>query len=126
MEIRHLLANLLIAIPCFLVTTVAHAMVGEQPFVSFTRVDRGAALVSGGVAAPLWVDEKDYPAVVRAARDVQADVERVTGIRPELAGQGAPRAATVVIAGTLGRSRAIDQLIASKKLDAKAIAGKWE
>lgn len=32
----------------------------------------------------------------------------------------------VVVAGTLGRSRAIDELVAKRKLDARAIAGKWE
>jgi hypothetical protein len=58
---------------------------------------------------------------------VQADVERVTGTKPALVSSGvAPSAKTVIIAGTVGHSRLIDELVVKKKLDVRAIAGKWE
>ena len=42
-------------------------------------------LVRASNAAPLFLDSNDYPGVLRAAGDLQADIERVTGVRPNLA-----------------------------------------
>lgn len=107
--------------------SVAQAMVGESTFVSFAPVARGVAVVQGGVATPLWLDQRDYAAVLRAARDVQADVERVGGVKPALeTGAKPPAGKSVLIAGTLGHSAPIDDLVARGKLDGRAIAGKWE
>lgn len=85
-------------------------------------------LARRGTAAPIHVAAADWPGVQRAARDLQADVERVTGVRPAFtaADAVATRAATLVIAGTLGRSPPIDALAASGKLDVAAIRGRWE
>ena len=41
-------------------------------------------LVQHGVAAPLAVSDNDWAGVKRAAGDLQADIERVTGVRPAL------------------------------------------
>ena len=39
---------------------------------------------------------------------------------------GGSKAKTVIIAGTIGKSDVIDQLVASKKINVDAIKGKWE
>src|SRR5436309_10504356 len=39
-------------------------------------------LVARKTAAPIVVSASDYPGVVRVVNDLQADVERVTGVRP--------------------------------------------
>ena len=44
----------------------------------------GFPLVDGTTAVPLQVDGADFPGVVRAVRDLQADINRVTGITPRL------------------------------------------
>jgi Glycosyl hydrolase family 115/Gylcosyl hydrolase family 115 C-terminal domain len=125
-----LVASLLLA------ASAAHAMVGESPYVSVVPVARGAEVAAKGEAAPIWVDERDFAAVRRAATDLQQDVERVTSIKPELnlhaasaaasetSGQTAVR--TVVIAGTVGHSALIDKLVEQKKVDVRSLAGKWE
>jgi hypothetical protein len=77
-------------------------------------------------AAPIFLDQTDWPGVLRAGTDLQADVERVTGIKPALATNGAPEGKHVVIIGTLGKSALIDGLVGSAKLDVDAISGKWE
>ena len=59
-----------------------------------------------GAAAPVCVDPGDWPGVIRAAGDLQADIERVTGRRPDLI-KGAPARGLAVIAGTLGRGPAL-------------------
>ena len=39
-------------------------------------------------AAPIFLDSADWPGVLRAGGDLQADVERVTGIKPALSTNG--------------------------------------
>lgn len=82
-------------------------------------------LVADGVSAPLHAAADDWPGVLRAARDLQADIERVTGRRPELE-TSAPAVPTAVLIGTVGRSGLIDGLITTGKLDVTAIRGRWE
>ena len=76
-------------------------------------------------ASPLWFDSGDHKGVVRAIIDLQADVQRVTGIKPEVVDRQ-PSSRHPVIIGTVGKSQLIDQLIASNQLDGSTIAGKWE
>ena len=85
------------------------------------------ALAHGGRASPIYVDANDYAGVIRAATDLQADVERVSAVKPELAKDGAPSGADVVIVGTLGKSAMIDALVKSRAIDVSAtsaVAGK--
>ena len=83
------------------------------------------ALVTRQQAAPLWFDANDHKGVIRAIGDLQSDIERVTGRRPE-ATQQQPSSRQVVIIGTVGRNGLIDSLVASGKLDGSALVGKWE
>jgi hypothetical protein len=39
-------------------------------------------LVQNKHAAHIFLDETDYPGVLRAAADLQADIQRVTGVKP--------------------------------------------
>ncbi|HLT92123.1 MAG TPA: glycosyl hydrolase 115 family protein [Woeseiaceae bacterium] len=120
-------AAMLLCLSGLLTAVPARALIGEEPYVSFTPVEKAAALVEGGIAAPLWLDRNDHPGVLRAARDLQTDIERVSGIRPTLDTTAtAPRGKVIVIAGTAGRSRVIDDLVAAGKLDVAGITGKWE
>ena len=82
-------------------------------------------LVTTKRVAPLWYDAADYKGVVRAIGDLQADIERVTSKKPA-ASATCPKQAELVIIGTLGKSAAIDALVASGKLDAGDLRGKWE
>jgi hypothetical protein len=103
-----------------------HAALGDAPIVGDTAVPGAIALASAGVAAPIWASDNDWPGVLRAGRDLQADMERVTGTKPAFStGQPAPCADAVII-GTVGRSALIDSLVAGGKIDVGAIRGKWE
>ena len=75
--------------------------------------------------APLFVETNDERAVVRAAGDLADDVQRVTGIKPELASASDDQTNLIII-GTLGHSRTIDQLAADGKLDVSGVRGEWE
>ena len=83
-------------------------------------------LVRDKNAAPLYLEGTDYAGVLRAGGDLQADIERVTGIKPALSMNSGPSGKVAVIIGTLGKSRLIESLAKSGKINADAIAGKWE
>lgn len=104
----------------------AFGALGEEPAVDFAPVAGDFRLADGGELAPLCVDAADWPGVVRAARDLQADIGRVAGTRPRLDTAAPAPASAVVLVGTLGRSPLIDGLVRGGKLDASAISGKWE
>jgi len=82
-------------------------------------------LVTASSVAPLWYDAADWPGVVRAVGDLQGDIERVTSRKPTVSSER-PSSPAVVIVGTLGKSAAIDALVAAGKLDASDLRGKWE
>jgi len=82
-------------------------------------------LVAAGRPAPLWYDPADHAGVVRAVRDLQADIERVTSRKPLIA-SARPGGSNAVIIGTLGKNAAIDALVAVGKLDVGDLRGKWE
>lgn len=85
------------------------------------------ALSAAGKSTPLYVSSGDDVGVIRAAKDLQADVNRVTHVQPQLVvDKKAPKAKQLVLIGTLGKSPVIDKLVKSKKLDVSGIAGKWE
>ncbi|WP_415907883.1 glycosyl hydrolase 115 family protein [Oleiharenicola sp. Vm1] len=85
----------------------------------------GLTLATDGKVAPLFVAADDWPGVRRAAGDLRADLERVTGHAPALS-TGTPAGTEVVLIGTVGKSALIDGLVARGKLDASAIRGRWE
>jgi len=82
-------------------------------------------LVTTTHQAPLWYDTNDFPGVVRAIGDLQADIERVTSRKPVISPKQSSDTELVII-GTIGNSATIDALIASGKLDASDLKGKWE
>jgi len=112
---------------CLLALAVAPPgyALGEEPYVTYSPLPGALALVHE-TAAPLVVDAQDWPGVLRALSDLQADVERVSGVRPEIATSIPAPAGNIVIVGTLGRSALIDELVHSNKLDPGAITGRWE
>lgn len=83
-------------------------------------------LSSPKTTAPFVVDSDDYYGVTRALSDLQNDVFRVTGNKPELNMDAAPKAKEVVIVGTLGKSALINDLAARNIIDGSELEGKWE
>ena len=79
--------------------------------------------------ATICTDASDDKVVNIAAQMLVDDVERVTTARSTLASATSlkklPHGATVV-AGTVGHSRIIDELVRQKAIDVSSIKGKWE
>jgi hypothetical protein len=104
----------------------AAGAVGDAPYVATAAGPDRFTLVEDGRATRLWVDDDDWAGVVRAVGDLRADVERVTGVAPEIWSSDTSRSERLVIVGTLGRSALIDRLVAEGRIDAASIAGQWE
>jgi len=83
-------------------------------------------LASGGQVAAVWCDPMADKAVKRAAGDLAADLERVTGHRPALVRDAAPPHGFAVLIGVLGHSPLIDGLAKAGRLDVQDMRGAWE
>lgn len=117
-----------VAIACTLTPVGAQGGSSARQAASYVSAKSSAgsfALATGGRPAPIYVSGKDFPGVVRAANDLRADLERVTGTASRVVVDSAP-AGQVVIVGTVGKSPIIDRLVREKKIDGAAIIGKWE
>ncbi|WP_080058352.1 glycosyl hydrolase 115 family protein [Spirosoma aerolatum] len=83
-------------------------------------------LVANGKATPLMTSTGEYPGVVRALKNLQADVNQVTQSLPVLKTDKDLYTKEIVLVGTIGKSTLIDRLVQAKKLDVTGIVGKWE
>ncbi|GAB3516145.1 glycosyl hydrolase 115 family protein [Pseudoxanthomonas daejeonensis] len=90
-----------------------------------TGVRGSLALIDGGHPAAVLVDAGDHPGVLRAARDLRADLSAVAGGEAAFStGQSPQRLA--VIAGTLGHSARIDRIVREHGIDTGDVAGRNE
>jgi hypothetical protein len=104
----------------------AWAAIGEPAAVSFSAAAGAFPLAGDAGAAPIWVDAADWPGVGRVAGDLRDDIERVTQVKPALVHTLPPRAASLVVIGTIGRSSLIDGLVQEGRLDIAPVRGNWE
>ncbi len=124
-------AFILTAICCMVLTSVAKA---DGEIACFPQVAENAEegwfpLSSPNQTALIYTDAKDFRVVDIATRMLADDVERVTGLKPELKTAEnwksiGPTAA--VVAGTLGQSKLMDGLVAKQGIDVSSLKGKWE
>lgn len=82
-------------------------------------------LVCDGEPAALITDANDFDVVQVAALGLVRDVLAVTNVTPQLL-QALEARSSLVIIGTVGRNRWIDQLVEAEKLDVTDVAGQWE
>jgi hypothetical protein len=95
-------------------------------FISNTSSPDAIQLVGDGKAATILVSETDFPGVTRVAMHLRDDFQMVTGILPPLYTDLYLSTPVAIIAGTVGKSRLIDQLVAEGKINVDGIRGKWE
>jgi len=103
---------------------------GQIPVISFS----GGALQLAGGSSPttLILSASDFKGVQRAGADLSADFKRVTGANLSIdtteltSSDKSPSVGPTIIVGTVGKSKLIDSLIASGKIDVSKIRGKWE
>ncbi len=97
----------------------------QESYVATSNGPDYFPLVEKGKAASLIVYEGDFPGVLKVAEHLQTDIQKVTQIKPRLLTEQV-NSKTAVLIGTIGKNPVIDQLIGEGKLNAQAVAGKWD
>ncbi|TFY67375.1 hypothetical protein EVG20_g3969 [Dentipellis fragilis] len=108
----------------------AHA-IGQSTCVSFQASSSAFSVVDNGRAAPVFLSSSEWPGVQLAASDFVSDIQKVTGVKAQLANVTATSsdlktAEVPILVGTLGKSSLIDQVVNNTKLNVSSIEGKWE
>ena len=98
----------------------------SERYVSAEMKPGNFILSAAGASAPVCVSLRDFPGVLRAAKDFQGDVERVTNAKPPLITDSILSSENIVIVGTIGKNPLIDSLISLKKINVEGVSGKWE
>ena len=125
--VRNLSKAWLVIVLCLLGSPLLHAItIGEDRYVDSAYHPGDFSIVTRNAAATLLVDSADFPGVVRAVNDLQADIERVTNRTAAIAHDENNLGSNVIAVGTVGKSKIIDELIRDHKIDVTPIAGKWE
>ena len=99
---------------------------GQVQYVETNASPGSFPIVSEQSAATLLVDSRDFPGVLRAAGDLQSDIARVTGVKPNIRRRASALGANAILVGTLGKSRWIDRLVKKHKIDVAKVSGQWE
>ncbi len=99
----------------FAICPFAQLWLGQTKYVETTPAPGSFRLVHEGAAAKIYVDTGDFPGVVRATHDLQADIFRVSGCQATVGTEGTSLSGDVVLIGTIGKSRIVDQLIANTR-----------
>lgn len=123
--LQHLFAALFLFVAFALCPARGYAF-GPPNYIRFSPVAGGFPLAHNHTTAKLYVDPGDWWGVIHAAHNLQNDIQSVTGVTPTLDTTPNPPAGNVVLIGTIGKSRVIDQLIRRHKIDVTSIRGKWE
>ncbi len=110
----------------FIAAAQTVSAVDLQSYISEQNKTGAFTLSAGGKAAPMYISSGDFPGVIRALGDLQADIKKVTGAEPAVSKDSVPKAAEVVLVGTLGKSPVIDQLAKENKINVADVTGQWE
>ena len=98
----------------------------QNDYVTNEKIEGGFCLAEADELASIYVDTGDYTGVQRAVGDLQADIERVTDRTAKIIHSRQDFNGPMVIIGSIGTSKLIDEMISTGKIDVSAIAGKWE
>jgi hypothetical protein len=100
--------------------------IGQAQYVQSVAGKNSFPIVQNKQAAAIYVDASDWPGVLRAAKDLQSDIARVTQCMPSISSEPGSLAGETIIIGTIGKSRIIADLVKAGKINVSDISGKWE
>ncbi len=108
-------------------TVITHAQApGQKSIVVFNKARGYLPLAENGKVAPLCFDQKEYPGVIQAVKNLQTDITSVTKSLPQLVSGKISNSNQIVLIGTIGKNTEIDKLIQQKRLNVSSIKDKWE
>jgi len=109
----------------FLLLAPASFALGENSWLA-KSASNNMVLADKKNATELIIDTNEFPGVIRAAKNLQSDIEKVTDKKPALNNRIGETSKELVVIGTLGKSKLIDQLVAEHKLDVSKIQNQWD
>ena len=115
----------ILSILLLIMTGVVSAQTGRLK-ISAQKEPGSFTIYSGANHAQMLISEKEEPGVIRAFRDLQHDIKSVTTYLPVLSPDQNRSHSDLIVAGTIGKSPLIDDLIKRKKIRVDDISGKWE
>ncbi|WP_255439198.1 glycosyl hydrolase 115 family protein [Aestuariibacter sp. GS-14] len=117
---------------CFvLIVSLVSAIAPAMAYVSFSSESAGehpfvVAEQASGRVATIWVDRNAAPGILLAAKSLQSDIQKVTGLQPAIIHEENALSGHVILVGERGASAPIDRLIASGVLAVEADSNQWE
>ena len=115
-----------LALALFFISTAPVFACTEPVSVCTKPSGDSLALISNGQPATVFVDESADSAVKLAARSFAEDLERVSGKAATKVSDIATAQGPLVIAGVVGESKVIDDLVRAGKIDVADLPGQWE
>jgi hypothetical protein len=100
--------------------------INPEKYVVNQASNENFPLVSKGKTASIFVDDKDYAGVLKVTEHLENDIRKVSDLHSKRIRKISEAEDFVVIIGTIGKSKIIDQLAKEGKIDAKELQGKWE
>lgn len=130
MERTLLLPTLLLSLIALIssCSSADNQVLSSYPAVYTKSVSRSFPLMVDNQCADICLSDGDYAVVNITATMLADDVERVTGNKPAIKKVSTLDELTSasVVAGTVGHSAIIDQLVSNQLISVDAIQGKWE
>jgi hypothetical protein len=111
---------------CLLLLARQGFALGGPQYVENSGGPADFCIAQGDTTAVLCVDTNDYAGVLIAANNLCADVNRVTGHSPVTINTADNLGTNVIIIGTIGKSRVIDELVQAGKINVSSISNQWE
>ncbi|MBC2605468.1 glycosyl hydrolase 115 family protein [Pelagicoccus albus] len=110
----------------FALSSFLTALSASVDWVTFQSDPSAFRLVHKGKSSEILVSDDDFTVVKIAAQDLVEDIERVTGVVPNLKTAKAANLAGKVVVGTVGHSSLVSSLVLDRGLDVSELNGKWE
>ncbi|PJJ66522.1 glycosyl hydrolase 115 family protein [Chryseobacterium geocarposphaerae] len=114
------------SISLFLTLLFIFFVKAADPFISFAKTANSVVLKERNSGLMLFSDSDSDKGILRAVANLQSDFQKVTGVQPSLISQSSGANGMLIIIGEVGKSKTIDALIKTKKIDGNSIKGKNE
>lgn len=98
----------------------------QKNYIIFSYEPGSFALSENDFIAPIAIDSDDYQGIDSIAHWFAHDLKMVTGKTTPVFQSELPKSKQLVLAGTIGKNKWIDQLVAEGKLDVSDIRGQSE
>lgn len=113
-------------IPSILICFLCALEISSQGFISEDFQKGDFKLFHNGKVASILIDEEDETVVNTVSNHFKDDIEMVTGAKTSISNSKENIDSEVIIIGTLGKSKWIDDLVKQNKIDVSNVKHKWE